>query len=548
MHPDAPYELFSSCGDEAVLLPRGCDILQSAEDVVNEGVIKINKLPPICVALGCKDSSQLRRLALGACDRGERFLELRLDLLDDPASGAGVIRRILRRYPDTILLATCRRRQNGGGLRANIERQIEILDAAVAAGAALVDIEIETAEGAPQSLDRFRGRVRLIISYHDFDRTPALNRAIRRLEKVPADIYKLATMARKPSDNARMLALPTAHPEKPMVLLVMGELGVPSRVLGLARKSIFVFAAPDSDGAGKRGSPVQPTAPGQLPATVLRNLYRAHKCKASTEVYGVIADPVSHSMSPVIHNKAFQVRRLDAVYLPFLVRPAMLADFFRAVEKLPLAGLSVTLPHKQRVIRHLHAVDALAKQIGAVNTVFRRRGKLCGTNTDAQGITRPLEKRVRLDKASVLVVGNGGAARAAVFALRDKGSRVTLTGRNPVRVRALARASGVEALDRAQLDRRGYDVLIHATPLGMHPHVGDCFFPQRIPAELVFDLVYNPLETELIRRARAARKQTISGLEMFVEQACAQFEVWTPDKAPRTAMRNAVLKQLGARA
>ena len=511
-------------------------------------MIRLNNLPRICVALGCRDKSQLRRLALEACERGERFLELRLDLLDDPASGVGVIRRILGRRPGTVILATCRRRQNGGGFRANIERQIEILDAAVAAGAALVDIEIETAEAAPQSLDRFRGRARLIISYHDFDRTAALNRALRRLERVPADIYKLATTARKPSDNVRMLALPGAHPEKPMVLLVMGELGVPSRVLGLARKSIFVFAAPDSDGAGKRETPVQPTAPGQLPATVLRKLYRAHKCTASTKVYGVVADPVSHSMSPVIHNKAFQLRRLDAVYLPFLVQPAMLADFFRTVEKLPLAGLSVTLPHKQRVIRHLHAVDALAKRIGAVNTVFRRRGKLCGTNTDAQGITRPLEKRVRLDKASVLVVGNGGAARAAVFALRDKGSRVTLTGRNPARVRSLARAAGVEALDRAQLDRRGYDVLIHATPLGMHPRVEDCFFPKRIPAELVFDLVYNPLETELIRRARAARKQTISGLEMFVEQACAQFELWIPDKAPRTAMRNAVLRQLGARA
>ena len=511
-------------------------------------MIKLNNLPRICVALGCKDKSQLQRLALDARSRGERFLEIRLDLLDDPASGVAVIRRILRRYPDTVLLATCRRRQNGGGLRANIERQIEILDAAVTAGTALVDIEIETAEAAPRSLDRFRGRTRLIISYHDFDRTAALSRALRRLEKIPADIYKLATMARKPSDNVRVLEMPAAHPEKPMVLLVMGELGVPSRVLGLARKSIFVFAAPDPDEAGKWGTPVQPTAPGQLPATVLRDLYRAQKCGASTKVYGVIADPVSHSMSPVIHNKAFQTRRMDAVYLPFLVRPPMLADFFRLVEKLPLAGLSVTLPHKQRVIRHLDAVDAPARRIGAVNTIFRRRGMLCGTNTDAQGITRPLEKRIRLKKTSALVVGNGGAARAAIFALRDKGSRVTLTGRNAARVRALARACGVESLDRSQLDRHDYDVMIHATPLGMHPETEGCFFPERIPADLVFDLIYNPLETELIRRARAAGKKTISGLEMFVEQACAQFEIWTRDKAPRIAMRNAVLKQLGAKA
>ena len=231
-------------------------------------MIKINNLPPICIALGCEDKAQLQRLALDACDRGERFLELRLDLLDDPASGAGVIRRILRRYPDTVVLATCRRRQNGGGFRANIERQIEILDAAVATGAALVDIEIETAEAAPQSLDRFRGRTRLIISYHDFDRTAALNQALRRLEKVPADIYKLATMARKPSDNVRVLEIPATRPTKALMVLTMGELGVTTRVLGIARKSIFVFAAPDSQRAGKRGTPVQPTAPGQLPGRV----------------------------------------------------------------------------------------------------------------------------------------------------------------------------------------------------------------------------------------------------------------------------------------
>ena len=511
-------------------------------------MIRLNSLPPICIALGCKDKAQLQRLALDACDHGERFLELRLDLLDDPASGVAVIRRILRRFPDTVVLATCRRRQNGGGFRANIERQIEVLDAAVSAGAALIDIEIETAEAAPRSLDLFQGRTRLIISYHDFDRTPALGRALQRLEKIPADIHKLATMARRPSDNLRVLEMPATRPTKALMVMTMGELGVTTRVLGIARKSTFVFAAPDSGRAGKRVTPVQPTAAGQLPVTVLRNLYRAHKCEASTKVYGVVADPVSHSMSPVIHNRAFQARRIDAVYLPFLVRPAMLADFFRVVEKLPVAGLSVTLPHKRRVIRHLDTVDALARRIGAVNTVFRRRGKLCGTNTDAQGITSPLEKRIRLDKASALVVGNGGAARAAIFALCDKGSRVTLTGRNPARVRALACACGVEAIDRSRLDGHDYDVLIHATPLGMHPHAKRCFFPKRIPSDLVFDLVYNPLETELIRRARAAGKQTISGLEMFVEQACAQFEIWTRDKAPQTAMRNAVLKQLGAKA
>lgn len=509
-------------------------------------MIRINNLPPICVALGCKEKAQLHRLALDACDQGERFLEVRLDLLEDPGSGVAVIRKILRRYPSTIVIATCRRQQNGGGFQENIEQQIKILGAAVSAGAALVDVEIETAEATPRSTDRLREEARLIVSYHDFDRTPGLSRVLQRLEKIPADIYKLATTARRPGDNLRVLETLATRRAKALVVMTMGELSLTTRVLGIARGALFVFAAPDPYSEVGCVSPVRPTAPGQLSATILRKLYRVQKCRTSTKIYGVIADPVSQSMSPVIHNRAFQVRHMDAVYLPFLVKRPMLADFFRVVERLPIAGLSVTLPHKQSVIRHLEKVDVLGRRIGAVNTVFRSRGKLCGTNTDPQGITGPLEKRVNLKKVSALVIGNGGAARAAVFALCDKGCRVTLTGRNTTRVRALALACGVEAVARTQLDQLYYDVVIHATPLGMHPNVEGCFFPGRIPASLVFDLVYNPLETQLIRRARADNKETISGLEMFVEQACAQFEVWTGDRAPRIAMRNAVLKQLGA--
>jgi 3-dehydroquinate dehydratase/shikimate dehydrogenase len=329
----------------------------------------------------------------------------------------------------------------------------------------------------------------------------------------------------------------------------MGEMGVPSRILGPARNSAFTFAAPDAAPAtSKRGAKkinAAPTAPGQFTACKLRNWYQVHKRQASTKVYGVIADPVAHSLSPLMHNRAFRSRRLDAIYLPFQVPAANMTDFFRVVEQLPLAGFSVTIPHKQRVMRHLGSVDALARRIGAVNTVFRRGGRLCGTNTDAIGVTVPLEKRLRLANAKALVVGNGGAARGAIFALLDKGARVSLTGRNTQRVRALARGCGVEAIDRDKLDRHYFDVLIHATPLGMFPDTERCFFPGAIPADVVFDMVYNPLETKLLLNARAQDKETVAGLEMFLTQAAAQFEIWTGERAPQAAMRDAVLEVLG---
>ena len=512
-------------------------------------MISIAALPRICVALGCGDVSHLEPLALAACENGEDFLEIRLDLLNRPETGFAVIRRVLRRHPDTVVLATCRRKQAGGAFSGTIDRQIEILDEAVSAGAAVVDVEIETATVDPDLLKIFQDRALLILSYHNFERTPALHQVVKRLMKIPADLYKVATAALKPSDSLRVLQLPSAFRRESLVVMAMGEVGTSTRILGPSRGSVFVFAAPAPRRAGLRKRGVAqlkapPTAPGQILACDLRNRYQAHRRKRSTKIYGVIADPVAHSLSPVLHNRAFRAKRVDAVYLPFLVQPTKISDFFKVVDGLPVAGFSVTIPHKQRVLRHLHSVEPLARRIGAANTVYRRRGKLCGTNTDTVGVTAPLEKKLKLGRASVLIVGNGGAARAAIFALRDKGSRVTLTGRNPQRVRKLAGDCGVEVIDRSKLDDAYFDALVHTTPLGLYPKVGGCFFDDRIPADLVFDMVYNPLETELLQRARAAGKKTIAGLEMFVEQAAAQFEIWTHEAAPRIVMRNAVIEAL----
>jgi 3-dehydroquinate dehydratase/shikimate dehydrogenase len=492
-------------------------------------------LPRICIALGLPDVPTMLAHARREVEAGEVFLEFRLDFLDDPARGADSIRGFLDQFPDTIVLATCRRHQNHGKFNGSVEQQLSILDRAVDAGAQAVDVEIETAEIAQERLHQFRGRTQVLVSYHNFEASPPLDVIINRVMRVPADIYKVVTTARKPSDNMRVLSAARALPKHKLVVLAMGELGFPTRVLSPVFGGVFTYAAPlCSEG----------TAAGQVTARMLRHLYRVEKIGKTAKIYGVIADPIRHSISPAVHNRAFQSRRMDAIYLPFWVTPAHLRDFFSLAEKLPLAGFSVTIPHKQKIIRYLDAVDPLAKRIGAVNTVWRKAGKWRGTNTDVDGVTGPLARILPLKKSSVLIVGNGGAARGAAFALSDAGAKVSLVGRNADRVRALSKVCGAESLMRDQLNGRHFDAVVHATPLGMWPHVEECFFEGAIPADVVFDMVYNPLETALIRRAREQGKETVPGLDMFLEQAVRQFEIWTGESAPRAAMQKAAIEAL----
>jgi 3-dehydroquinate dehydratase/shikimate dehydrogenase len=495
----------------------------------------IRSLPRICIALGLPDVRTLLEHARKEAEAGETFLEFRLDFLDNPCAGAQAITGFLERFPDCIILATCRRHQNHGKFNGSTEEQFALLDLAVRHGAHAIDVEIETAEVAPERLSRFRGRAQVIISYHNFEATPPMDTVVHRMLRVPADAYKVVTTARKPSDNARVLAAAKTLPKQRMVVLAMGELGFPTRVLSPVFGGVFSYAAPIY---------AEGTAAGQVSARLLRHLYRVEKLTKAAKIYGVIADPVRHSISPAVHNRAFQSRRMDAVYLPFLVSSAHLRDFFSMAEKLPLTGFSVTLPHKQKIIRYLDAVDPLARRIGAVNTVWRKGGKWRGANTDAAGVTQPLSRLLRVPKSSVLIVGNGGAARSAACALADAGAKISIVGRNADRVRALAKICSAEALLREQLDGRYFDAVVHATPLGMMPNVNECFFNGSIPGDVVFDMVYNPLETELLKRARQQGKKTVPGVDMFIEQAVRQFEIWTGESAPRPAMLKAAAEAL----
>jgi 3-dehydroquinate dehydratase/shikimate dehydrogenase len=313
----------------------------------------------------------------------------------------------------------------------------------------------------------------------------------------------------------------------------MGEAASPARVLALRDGSELAYAPVENA-----------TAPGQATLEEMTQVYRAGRVNARTRVYGVIGDPVGHSLSPQLHNAGFQARGINAVYLPFPVRD--LRDFLAAVRPLGIAGFSVTLPHKQRILRHLDGCDPLAETIGAVNTVVvRGGGRLYGYNTDYVGVLRALERRMPLSGSRVLIFGAGGAARAVAFALVQAGAVVCICARRPARAKELARAAGGEAVARASLRREFFDAIVNATPVGMHPNAGASpLQSEELNCRLVFDLIYRPRQTYLLQLARRRGIETVSGLEMFLAQGFAQWEIWTGERAPEPAMRRAVLAAL----
>lgn len=487
-------------------------------------------LPRICVALGFPSVAELSKAAEREQKDGATFFEFRLDHLTDPSRGIELIRKFAKSNPEVPVLATCRHKANGGSFAGPIEQQFAVLEDAAEAGATGLDLEVESAESPKAPLASLRAVAPVVISYHNFENTPALVPVLKRLKRVPADAYKIATMARKPSDNLRLIQFARDHAEEPLVAVAMSEVGVATRVLTPSLGCLFTYAAPTT---------AEGTASGQMPAKLMRALYRADKLTKQTRVYGVIADPVSHSKSPVIHNRAFQAKRIDAVYLPFLVAGNCLSDWMKLAGDLPVAGFSVTIPHKQKIIRYLDVVEPLAKRVGAVNTVIRKGGKWRGTNTDTEGVLKPLSKHLRLPHASVLIAGYGGAARAAAVALAEAGSEVTITGRNLKTATALANVVKANALTLDQAAKQHFDALVHATPLGMSPACDGVIFKDKIPADVVFDMVYNPHETLLLKRAKEQGCSVIYGSEMLLEQAACQFEIWTGESAPRSVMKNA---------
>jgi len=486
----------------------------------------------ICAVVAAKDSKTMTR-QLAQALLCTRTAELRLDWLADDLEIGRFLRQLAAKRIRANLLATCRRRKASGQYRGTVAHQLLHLAEALRAGCTWYDLEIESASKCPSELlDVLLGEGRQITSAHFFRSMPtSLTPTVRLLRAKRPSAIKIAAQCDSLAAGLRLLRLTRGR--RDVIAVPMGEVAMPLRILAHRHGSALAYAPVENA-----------TAPGQVSLSEMTSLYRADRITRRTRIYGVIGDPIAHSLSPQLHNAGFQASKMDAVYLPFLVYD--LRDFLAAIAPLGIAGFSVTLPHKQSILRHLDDCDPLAASIGAVNTVVVRGGaKLYGYNTDYVGVLHALGQRISLHGSRVLILGAGGAARAVAFALAQAGATVCVLARRKEKSAALARAIGGETTDRRRLAHEFFDAIVNATPVGMHPHVHRSPLEAReLNCRLLFDTIYRPERTRLMQLAARRGIEVVSGIEMFIAQGRAQWEIWTGERAPQAPMRRAVIRAL----
>ena len=462
--------------------------------------------PLLCVTATGPTMEDLRRNRDAASSAD--LVELRLDLVDRPdVAGALEGRR-------TPVIVTCRAHWEGGRFSGSEEERRRILDSAIAQGAEYVDVE--AAAVFAEDLIASRGGRGVIVSSHVFGDPPAdLVDRYNALRATGAEVAKLAIQVSTLKETLPLFDL-AAKNTTGHVLIAMGNQGLPTRVLAARLRNRWTYVG---DGI----------APGQLPASRFIRDFRFRRIAADAALYAVVGNPVIHSRSPVMHNAGFAALGLKAVYLPLEARDV--GDFVAFAQEMRLAGASITAPFKIGLMPHVDVIDPLAKQVGAINTITVRSGRWLGANTDVDGFLAPLVRRISLEGARVSVIGAGGAARAVAVALASRRAKVTICARKTDEARAIADLVGGSAGDFPPRPS-SWDVLVNATPVGSEKTPGTPMGNVPLDGAIVFDLVYAPADTELLRSARAAGCQTIGGVEMLIAQAERQFELWTGQRPP----------------
>jgi 3-dehydroquinate dehydratase/shikimate dehydrogenase len=510
----------------------------------------------LCFAIFVHEIAQAKRDIILAVEAGADMVELRCDLLPNVEQ----IQQILR-WIGIPCIVTCRSPSEGGQCELSEEDRVHFLDQMLHVEKIHVDVELRTLQKYPFLIDDVASQ--LIVSAHDFEGRPdRLYNLLTEMNALPANVNKMVWMARSVRDNLEAFELLRSK-SKPMIALCMGETGLISRVLAKKFGGFLTYASLPND-AG--------TAPGQISIQDMKRLYRWDAIGEKTKVYGVVASPVAHSMSPAIHNAAFDQTGEDGVYLPMLVQPGYesfkaFMETFTNFKPLDLGGLSVTIPHKENALKYLQEkgaqIEPLAIDIGAVNTIIIDRDKngepiLRGSNTDYHAIIDTICDALKirpqqLTDYRVAIIGAGGTGRTAVAALAKLGATVVVYNRTQERADALAaefdgREGKVVSARWEKLCDSCCQIYINTTSVGMHPKMDESPLGDRQPqftAEtLVFDTIYNPLQTKLLKQAADAGAKTVGGIEMFVRQAAAQFTDWTGKSAPMVMMRDVIEQRL----
>ncbi|MDR1964066.1 MAG: shikimate dehydrogenase [Planctomycetaceae bacterium] len=502
----------------------------------------------ICVIIACGSHSRMISEHQSLAADGVTLVELRLDFLRREPD----IRRLIPDRP-TATIITARRTQDGGLWRDTEEKRLRLLRSAIAAEPEFVDLEVDIADKIPPF-----GATHRIISYHDLEKTPENLDALHRemLTKSPYfikiavtpktvdDLFRFVTFIREKNREAKQLGDKGVR----VVGIGMGEMGKATRILAKKFGMPYTYATFSQE---------RMIAPGMLVYKELLDLYHYDQTDADSVVYGIIGNPIGHSLSPLIHNRSFIGQKINAVYIPFPLDDDNVTDFIRRANEWDIKGLSVTIPHKVAVTKHLTKMDPAVEKIGACNTVVFRGEERLGYNTDyvaavssieaAMGGNFTDEKRI-LDGKNALILGAGGAGMALAYGLKKRGALVTITDINGNRAYDLSKHLDCEIVDWKSRDKLKQDILVNCTPIGMYPNMDESPFDKSAlrPRMVVFDAVYNPENTLLLKSAREKGCIAISGVEMFVGQACLQFKLFTNQKASATLMRNLVRDAMSA--
>jgi 3-dehydroquinate dehydratase / shikimate dehydrogenase len=476
--------------------------------------------PLLCVTVTAATTAELRakRDAVEDAD----LVELRLDTVADPDPVAALAGR---RRPAIV---TCRPTWEGGSFTGSEAERKRILAEAIDGGAEYVDLEWRA------QFDDLVGRTggrRIVLSSHDFHGVPIdLEARVHAMRSTGAEIVKVAAATTSLSDCVPLLEFAAGNGRQGGIILIgMGPYGLPTRILASRFGSAWTYAGGVRD-------------VGQVSADALLHDYHFRSITDSTQIYGVTGASVAHSVSPAMHNAAFRAATIDAVYLPLPATSA--ADFVAFGRALGISGASVTIPHKVTLFDAVDEVCTVARRIGAINTIRVVDGRWIGGNTDAGGFLAPLQERVALEGLRVAVLGAGGAARAVVVALASAGCAVRLHARNRGQAEEIAALTPVE-IGPWPPESGSWDVLVNCTPVGMYPRVDETpVAPEQITGRYVYDLIYNPGTTRLLRDAAAVGCQPIGGLEMLVAQAREQFVWWTGTTPRARVMRDAAMKRL----
>jgi 3-dehydroquinate dehydratase/shikimate dehydrogenase len=469
-------------------------------------------------------------------ETGAKLVELRLDWINGDVN----LKRLLTDRPCPVIVA-CRREAEGGKWSGGEPQRLMLLRSAIAEGVDYIDLEEDVAASIP----RF-GKTKRIISYHNFRKTPdELQEIHDRLSTFDPDVVKIATMANHPHDNLRMLNL-VRDSRQPTVGFCMGDMGAASRILCGRFGAPWTYATFHQE---------RVLAPGQFSYQQMKDVFHYDQIDSATVVYGVIADPVGHSLSPQVHNAAFRAAGVNAVYVPFRVPAENLDQFLDEADQLGIHGLSVTIPHKETVLRKLAKFEPAVKGIGAANTIVFDGRVLIGYNTDYRAAMDALERAMQppqyergsIDGKTVLVLGAGGAARAIVFGLKRRNASVVVASRTSARAQQLADQMECRTVDWNGRHFVAADVVINCTPVGMHPNVDETPFEKHYlrPSMVVLDTVYNPENTLLVKDARSQSCTVITGVEMFIRQASLQFALFTGKDGPWELMRDVLKRAIG---